>query len=151
MAKTAFAVTVIGEENIVRRMTNLQKRAMRAKPAMELVAAELFNYEDKLFNSEGRYQGGSWEYISDDWVARKLARGLDPRIMHATLALRDAMSIPGAPHQDFKVTNRDVILGTDLKYAHPADAKRPFSHIKPPTRRKMGFIIREWIAEAMHQ
>lgn len=105
------------------------------------VADVIFEIEEQIFNSQGRRGGGSWAADSPGWLRRKLARGLDPRIGHATLRLRRAMSVRNAPHQRMAVTSQSLTIGTDLPYAATQQRHRPIVKFLPRDKQEIRDII----------
>lgn len=124
------------------------RNAVNAKPALEKVADYMMDVIDKNFKSQGRRGGGSWRRISPGWKARKMREGLDPRIGHATLALRKSMTKRDAPEQILTVGRTRVSLGTKLPYAATQQRNRPFVYTLAEDRAEMVSIIRRHVLSA---
>ncbi len=69
------------------------------------------------FDSQGGYGSGGWQPLADSTVKSKAARGLDPRIMHATLRLRRSLVDQGGADQLLEVTPSSLAYGTTVEYA----------------------------------
>jgi phage gpG-like protein len=122
-----YYIEVLGDKLVSTKFERMGYAALDARPAMEEVAVVMFGIFKKIFDSGGRRGGGSWRQDSPEWLERKIKNGLDPRVLHATLALRNAFTEPDADHQILAITKRSVSLGTDLPYAAKQNRERPFS------------------------
>ena len=122
--------------------------AVNAKPALEKVADYMMEVMAKNFQSQGRRGGGSWKRISPGWRARKVRMGLDPRIGHATLALRKSMTKRDAPEQILSVGRTRVTLGSKLPYAKVQQRNRPYVYTLAEDRAEMVSIIRRHVLSA---
>lgn len=122
--------------------------AYDAEPGLLEVAELIFKIEERIFDSEGRRGGGSWKQDSPDWLARKIRMGLDPRINHATLALRKSMTVPDADHQILEVGPHHLRIGSDLPYAAVSQRNRPFVKFTTRDRLEMRNIIKHYLVEA---
>jgi phage gpG-like protein len=143
-----YFITIMGERQAITRFNRMGFAAISARPAMEKVAAEMMSIFDRIFSSEGRRGGGSWRQDSPEWLARKIQNGMDPRIMHASLALRNAFTTPESSHQILRITRQSVTLGTDLPYAAAADAERPIRKFTAQDRFMLRMIVRNHLLSA---
>lgn len=143
-----FFVKAMGIKQTQTRFDRMGAAALSAKPAFENILELIFGIEETVFSAQGRRGGGSWKRDSPGWMARKLRDGLDPRINHATLALRDAMTIRSAPGQIVHVGETSLELGTDLPQAGPSQRNRPFVDFTPTDRALMRGMIRTHLKAA---
>lgn len=143
-----FIIRAVGIRQVRTSFTRMAEARLDMKPATETIATLMMKFVENTFQSEGRRGGGSWAQDSVDWLTRKAREGLDPRIGHATLNLRNAMSQRGDPHQVLEVTNDRVSLGTDLPYEHTAQLHRPFVKFTPYDRRAMRKVVRDYLIDA---
>jgi phage gpG-like protein len=130
------------------KFQRMGEAAVMARPAMEAIAEIIFRATATQFESGGRRGGGSWKRDTPEWMARKLRNGLDPRIGHASLALRRAFSIPGAEHQELEIGSTFVHLSTDLPYAATEQRHRPFLRLLPGDRIAMRNVVRDYLIGA---
>lgn len=145
-----YVVRSQGAKQVAVKFTRMGEAAVAARPAMEAVAILMMKALGMTFESQGRRGGGSWKRDTPEWLTRKLRNHLDPRIGHATLALRNSVSIPGAPHQDLLVTDTLVHLSSDLPYARTEQRHRPFVKFTIYDRMRMRDIIRDHLMTAFH-
>jgi phage gpG-like protein len=136
-------ITINGDRAVQEKFLSMGSRAANARPAMQQVALFILETMDRIFASQGAHAGEAWEPISAEWADRKARLGLDPRILHATLALRDSMSNIEDPNQFLRVTNRSVTLTSLLPYAEAQNRARRFAVITQEDR----FVIRKIIEE----
>lgn len=149
---------VLGEEQINRRMLRFSGRAGNAMPVWEAISEYLMKVEEKQFDSEGAYSGHPWAALSESWLAEKARRGLDPRVGHATLAMRRALTVRGDRNQRLQMTRRMMRFGVkNLTYPEIVQKKQPNSGGRPrrpvdlTERNKVEMVkmIQLWIARGV--
>jgi phage gpG-like protein len=143
-----FFVETQGTREVATSFQRMGYAASHARPAFRTIALLIMEIMDRVFDSEGRRGGGSWKLDSVDWLERKMRMGLDPRINHATLALRDSVTVPGADGQIMEVTDRALYFGSDLPYAGVTQENRPFMKFTAGDRMEMRDIIRDYLIAA---
>lgn len=133
-----FEFESYGDKLVSRELLDMGARDLDARPAFEVIADDLMASEERRFNRRGF---GTWKPLADSTRKAKAARGLDPRILHATLALRRSLTRRRDEHQVLHVEPQFLILGTDLPYAgylqrgtSRMDARKPVGF--PETQRK---------------
>lgn len=112
---------MLGEKQVSRTMLRWTLRAKDMLPAWAMIYPYLLHVEEQLFDTEGASgKNGSWEQITQEWVDRKAKLGLDPRILHATLALRDALTQEGNENQRLEMTPTMMLFGvkSNLGYGY---------------------------------
>lgn len=140
-----YIVRALGIKQVQTKFTRMAEARLYPKPALETVASLLMRVVGQTFESQGRRGGGSWRQLSTSWIAQKQRLGLDPRIGHATLALRHSMTERGDPNQILDVTDNMVNLGSSLPYAHTQQKHRPFVKLTAYDRRAARNIIRDYL------
>jgi phage gpG-like protein len=95
------------------------------RPALERVANDILRVTAIQFRSQGRRTGGSWKALSDEWVARKLRMGLDPRIGFGTGALERSLTSREDEANVTDVGRLSLSISSALDYAEPFDRERP--------------------------
>lgn len=143
-----YFIEAFGIKQISTRFERMGFAAISAEPAMQTIADVMFRIFEQIFNSQGRRGGGSWKRDSPEWLQRKVDMGLDPRIGHATLALRGAFSVRDAEHQKLDVTHTLVNLSTDLPYAGTEQRNRPFVKFTKRDKIEMRTIVRNYLMAA---
>lgn len=138
----------LGIKGVNMRFERAGIAAVEAKPAMETIAEMMFAIFEQIFNSGGRRGGGSWHQDTDEWLTRKAREGLDPRVNHASLALRKAMTVRDADHQELVITHTTVDLRNDLPYSETANRFMPFVRFLPSDKLAMRNIIKDYLVEA---
>jgi phage gpG-like protein len=144
----SFFVETQGTKEVATSFRRMGYAAAHAQPAFRTISLLIMEIMDRVFDSEGRRGGGSWKLDSVDWLERKMRMGLDPRINHATLALRDSVTVPGAEGQIMEITSNALYFGSDLPYAGVTQENRPFMKFMPQDRAEMRNIIRDYLIAA---
>jgi len=143
-----FTIKALGAKQVATRFERMGFAAVSAKPAMETVAAMMMRIFSATFDSQGRRGGGSWKFDTTEWLTRKQRQGLDPRINHATLALRRSLTIPGAHGQVLDVTHTSVHLGSDLPYAATTQRHRPVVKFRLRDKQEIRMVVRDYLIAA---
>lgn len=147
-------VEVFGERIMSRHMLSRADRIDDFGPAFRRIADLLRNVARKQFDSEGEYASGGWKPLAEATVERKRKAGLDPRILHATGALRDSLTGRGAGHIQ-KVLPQALHWGSSVAYGkfHQSGTsrmpqRRPFN-LREPDRRAVMKELQRHIAETL--
>jgi hypothetical protein len=136
-------INVFGDQQVSRELVRFSERSINMKPALAAVAERIQRDEDQLFESEGMTGGhGKWAPIQEATLSAKVAAGLDPRILHRTLALRESMT--GGEGNIKVITNTRLQFGTRVPYAlfhykgtRTMPQRRPIDFTEP---QKRGYI-----------
>jgi phage gpG-like protein len=150
-------MNVLGIAEVEEMLLGGMSAARNMKPALELVADDLFRVVEQNFESQGRRGGGSWAHLDPHTVAQKAREGLDSRILIATEALLDSMTVRGDPAMDLRITNRSLTLESNLPYAHVQDSgggpsdlpARPYADFTPYDLRRWVRICEDYLIERM--
>lgn len=134
MAGLRFEFEAYGDRLVSRELLDIGGRGLDARPAFELIADDLLASETRRFNSRGF---GTWQPLAPSTIEQKARQRLDPRILHATGALRDSLTRRHAPHQELLIEPQFMVLGTTLDYArfHQQGTRRM------PARKPLGFPV----------
>lgn len=143
-----FVIKAMGAKQVATKFERMGIAAISAKPAMESVADLMMQIFEQIFQSQGRRGGGSWKRDSAAWLLRKQRNALDPRIGHATLALRRSLTVREDPNQRLVVTDTTVDLGSMLPYAAAENRNRPFVKFTAGDRLEMRQIVRDYLIGA---
>lgn len=138
----------MGVRQVQTRFNRLGAAAVDATPAFDTIATLIFGIEKRVFDGQGRRGGGSWKRDSVEWLNRKMRLGLDPRINHATHALRNSVTELGAEGQILQISAQQLIFGSDLPYAKTSQRNRPFIDFTLSDKRMMRNIIRDHLIAA---
>lgn len=124
---------VFGDQQISRELLRFAKRGTDMSPAFKIIADDFLDIEKRQFTSAGRYGSGGWRPLAPSTVAYKARRGLDPRILHATLRLRKSLTQRSGPDVIRKISNDEMFVGTRVKYARHHQHGAPRANL--PQRR----------------
>jgi hypothetical protein len=127
-----FTFEAYGEKLVKRKLLDIGARGIDARPAFHAIADDLMGFERKRFDTEGE---GTWAPLAPSTIRAKAERHLDPRILHATLALRRSLTERGDPEQELIVAPDFLVFGSKLKrgvYLQKGTRKMP-------PRRPLGF------------
>jgi hypothetical protein len=127
-----FTFEAYGDKLVRRRMLDVSDRGIDARPAFSQIADDLMVFETRRFDTEGN---GTWAPLAPTTVREKAERHLDPRILHATLALRRSLTRRGDPEQTLIIGSSFLVFGSKLKrgvYLQKGTRKMP-------ARKPLGF------------
>lgn len=127
-----FEFESFGDKLISREILDMGDRALDARPAFRLIADDFREFEAERFDAEGN---GTWEPLALSTVAEKARRGQDPRILHATLQLRNSLTKKGAKYSYSRIFREFILFGT----SHPAGGYLQKGTEHMPARKPLGF------------
>lgn len=137
-------LAIEGDVQVSREIRRVGERAIDASPAFRAILSDWIFWETEQFDSEGSTGSGGWAPLKESTIARKERAGLDPRILHATLALEKALTGPGEPSGSIRhIGPNRLVYGTTLPYAGVHQNPRTTNPL--PQRRPVEF--REWQRE----
>ena len=110
-------IDLIGERQIDRRLERYIGLSANMEPVFEEIHTYLLNIEEKQFGSQGRFSGHPWAALAQSTKDFKARAGLDPRILHATLALRKSLTKEGDPSHVKFIGPSIMVFGTTIPYA----------------------------------
>lgn len=105
---------VFGEKQVSRELYRFAGRAIEAEPAFQEIANKMRHAIEEQFESQGQHGSGGWGPLKATTIARKSALGHDPRILHATLALSEALT--GPDNWDIHAEGLELHAGGDTWY-----------------------------------
>lgn len=143
-------IQIFGEKKAAARLVRLGSHVSDISPVGSLIGDVFRNAADKTFSSQGRRGGGSWKRLAPETIRRKARLGLDPRIEHATLLLRNSLTQKGHPQQVLTVHRDGIDFGSSVKYARNQDRgsnvpKRPLVKLVAGDISRIKGIILDWI------
>lgn len=136
---------IFGDKQVDRELLRFRERADDMRPVFTALADDFLNMERAQFRSQGLFGSGGWAPLKQSTVDRKAAAGLDPRILHATLALYQSLTSSSDQHHVRRVTGDSLVVGTDLLYAgvHQNPVTSPLPQRRPVEFREQD--RRAWI------
>lgn len=143
-----YFVEAMGVKAVSTKFTRMAEASVDVRPALMTITELIYAIEVQVFNGQGRRGGGSWKRDTPEWLAQKMRLGLDPRINHATGALRRSVTEPDAEGQVHEMTPHSLIFGTTLPQAAPSQENRPFFRFLPNDRALMRNILRDYLMAA---
>jgi hypothetical protein len=125
-----FTFEIYGDRLIQRKLLRVGDRVDDLSPPFTVMADQIRRFEVRLFDSQGASSGRRWEGLTKSTIDRKIAMGLDRRVLHATLRLRRSFTEGRGDHagtddQVVVITRSSLAFGSSLKYA--ARHQRPRS------------------------
>lgn len=106
-----------GEKQFSRELLRVGSNAGNMKPAFDQVHDLLNEVEERQFSSQGAAFSGGWKPLAPSTKARKARLNLDPRILHATLRLRDSLTSKSHPDHVYRASADEMFWGTKVPYA----------------------------------
>lgn len=119
---------VFGDVQFDRSMLRIRDRSEDMGPAFNDLADDFLLIEREQFDTEGGFASDGWKQLAAATVEYKAQAGLDPRILHATLAMRK--SLTQRSHKDHvrKISRDEMFVGTKVKtekgYPYPRAHQR---------------------------
>jgi phage gpG-like protein len=112
---TRFGVEIdsFGFESVEREFKSNARRAANLGDTFRKIADYIRKVNEQQFDTEG---GGTWAPLDFDTVREKQRQGQDPRILHASLRLRDSLTIRNHPDQVVRVTKFQLYFASDVPY-----------------------------------
>lgn len=109
-------IEVFGDVQVSRKLLRWAGRVTDASPAFREIAQLLRRYERRQFTSQGAFASGGWAPDAESTVRLKAAKGLDPRILHATGDLEQSLTGSSGGHVEV-VAAHQLVFGTSVPYA----------------------------------
>jgi phage gpG-like protein len=132
-------ITVTGDKENARRIMRCGERGMNMRPIFEVLSDDWEDIMDEHFESEGARSGRRWVALSESRIKQKATQDLDPRILHATLALRNSLTRRNASGSVRRITNSSLLRGTSIEYAE----HHHYGTVRVPQRRVFVFTNRD--------
>lgn len=145
--------SVWGDDIIARDLLRFSEHAVDPVPAFVAIAEDIRDALEMQFDSEGGHASGGWAPLAASTVANKAAAGLDPRILHATLALRNSLTDASAEGAHFEATPDGFTFGSDIEYGQYHQTGTGIMPQRRPLEftelEKRGFMktLQRWIVE----
>lgn len=109
-------IETFGDTQLDRELLRFNERAVNPIPAFEMIMEEVAKLNTEQFDSQGERSSGGWAPLADSTVLYKAANDLDPRILHATLALRDSLTDRTDSAHEEVVSPEGFMFGSDVGY-----------------------------------
>lgn len=147
-------IQVYGESQINRELLRFGARAVDARPAWELIADDMGDITKAQFETEGGARSGGWVPLKPETLAAKQNKGLDSRILHATLALSKSFE-SGDPGHIQVMTPQTMEWGSKVPYGvyHQSTAprrvlpRRPIIDFTELDRQSFVKTLQRWVVE----
>lgn len=128
---------IFGDVLVRRELLRFAGRGDDLRPVFNELAYDFNAIETAQFDTQGQRGSGGWAPLAPSTIARKEKAGLDPRILHATLAMRNSLTRRGARGSVRTVRRDQLILGTRIRsvrgFPYPAAHQNP-GRAKHPRR-----------------
>jgi phage gpG-like protein len=139
MSGLKFTFSSDGDKLISRELLDISGRALDLRPAFRLIADDFRVFEAARFDSRGE---GTWKPLLPQTVREKARKGQDPRILHATLSLRNSLTVARAPGSYSRVYPNWMEFGTNVSYAKFLQTGTRYM----PARKPLGFTEAQKVA-----
>lgn len=141
-----LTIDTLGSEIVARELLRMAGRTDDLRPVMNGVADLLRDSTREQFDSQGASGSGGWKPLAASTVERKARAGLDPRILHATLALRE--SLTGTGGANIAISRRDGLdFGTTVEYAKYHSTSRPPVQLPERDRRSIVRLVQRYLID----
>lgn len=123
-----------GEKQFSRELLRVARNAGDMRPAFDQVHDLVLETEERQFSGQGAFSGG-WRPLAAATLAYKARKGLDMRILHATLRLRKSLTQRGHEDHVYKATGDEMFVGSRVPYG----VHHQFGTKNMPQRRPVQF------------
>lgn len=110
-----LSLEAFGEQVFSRELLRIGENAGDMKPAFDEIHTVLMGASRRQFSTQGGYSGG-WQPLAPSTVAYKRRNGLDRRILHATLRLRNSLTQPSHPDHVYEASADEMFSGSRVPY-----------------------------------
>lgn len=134
-----FTFEIAGDKQIERELLRVGSRSTNAAPAFSAIADFMIEETRLQFDTQGGHGSGGWQPLQAATVRAKVRHHppLDPRILHATLALAHSLTDRGDKNMVLDIRPQELRYGSKLPYA--AAHQNPKSSNPLPQRRPIAF------------
>lgn len=123
-----ITLDVFGDTQFDRTLLRIGERAEDMGPAFNDLADDFLLIEERQFQTEGGFASGGWKELAAATIERKAALDLDPRILHATLRMRESLTERTDPDHVRRIDSDEFVVGTKVKsekgYPYPRAHQR---------------------------
>lgn len=110
-----LSLEAFGEQQFSRELLRIRDRSKDMKPAFDDIHQVLLQSSRSQFSTQGGYSGG-WAPLAASTVSAKARAGLDPRILHATLRLRNSLTQESHPDHVYEASADEMFSGSSVEY-----------------------------------
>lgn len=104
-----------GDKQLTRDLLRISGNARDMTPAYDDAHKYLLQIESLQFATQGQFSGG-WQPLAASTSKAKAAAGLDPRILHATLRLRNSLTRANHPDHVYETRPDGFVFSTRVPY-----------------------------------
>lgn len=147
-------VDVFGEVQFSRELLRVADRVYDMRQAWQAIHRSFLGAERRQFATEGATYSGGWAPLKPTTVAAKVASGLDPRVLHATLRLRRSLTSEFSTDHVFRISFDEMFVGSKVPYGvHHQFGTKKMARRRPvefndPLRKRWVKIMQSWIFKA---
>lgn len=141
-----LVLEAFGEQQFARELLRFSERADDMRPVFRVLADDFNKMEDQQFSTQGGFGSGGWRPLRPATIAAKSARGLDTRILHATLTLRKSLTQKSGQGVVRRFSRDEMFVGSSVEYGVHHQWGAPRANL--PRRRPVEFPERnrnDWV------
>lgn len=109
-----LTLDVYGDVQFDREILRVMDRGMDMSPAFEGLADDFLDIESAQFDSQGMRSGG-WAPLKPTTIEAKRRKGQDPRILHASLRMRNSLTNRFDPDHVREISADSMFVGTRVR------------------------------------
>lgn len=147
-AEQAAGLVTIGIQNFgfheaANNFRQMGQDMMVLELVLQLISQDMMAVTGRVFESQGRRGGGSWQRLSTQWLRRKERSGGDPRIGFFRHDLYESLTVPGDRNQFLQINAEigTIRFGSRLPYAGAQQKHRPYLKFTPQDKRRWSNMI----------
>lgn len=146
-----LTLEAFGEVQFSRELLRIGDNAGDMTPAFDDVHEQFLRVEKSQFSSQGKTSSGGWAPLAPRTVEYKRRAHLDPRILHATLRLRDSLINKSHADHIYRTSADEMFMGSKVEYGVHHQFGAPRANV--PRRRPIEFTdaFRRRIVKTLQQ
>lgn len=130
-----ITLEAFGEVQFSRELLRLSAAGKDMRPAFDNIHEMFIRAEKMQFATQGGSGSGGWAPLAPSTKAYKKQAKLDPRILHATLRLRDSLTQSSHPDHVYRASADEMFVGSKVEYG----IHHQFGTSRMPRRRPVEF------------
>jgi hypothetical protein len=126
------------------RLRQLRRNAMDMDDTWENVLDYILSVNERRFETEGF---GTWDPLEDATIERKERLGLDARVLHESLRLRESLTDRDSPDMEVEISRDSLYMASLVPYGEIHRQGAPGSNIPIRVPMELSSGHRSWITK----